>query len=230
MSAFVSTYPCLASPFFTSSFSVSLLFFIFRPSFLSFFVCFLLVPFLSLYFLSSLHLFHEKNNMKLLNLKVFHQSFHFWVFSLVLSFKSLFLVFVFPDFSLRFLFNINAFAFKNTSEKRRFLKKGGVQQNAVFFYEPLFCKMWKVIVIFGYFFSKFWLMLKHYKNRYFSTSLYNKWQKYHFEVLLSGPSRCYDLGQVRCNLKMANLAQIITPQICARNFVSKTNVLKPLLL
>ena len=40
----------------------------------------------------------------------------------------------------------------------------------------------------------------------------------HFEVLLSGPSRCYCLGQVDCNLKMANLDQIITPQICARNF------------
>ena len=41
----------------------------------------------------------------------------------------------------------------------------------------------------------------------------------HFEVLLSGPSRCYYLGQVDCILKMTNLAQIITPQICARNFV-----------
>ena len=40
----------------------------------------------------------------------------------------------------------------------------------------------------------------------------------HFEVLLSGPSRCYYLGQVDCILKMTNLAQIITPQICARNF------------
>ena len=43
----------------------------------------------------------------------------------------------------------------------------------------------------------------------------------HFEVLLSGPSRCYYLGQVDCNLKMANLAQIITPQICARNLFQK---------
>ena len=43
----------------------------------------------------------------------------------------------------------------------------------------------------------------------------------HFEVLLSGPSRFYYLGQVDCNLKMANLAQIITPQICARNICFK---------
>ena len=43
----------------------------------------------------------------------------------------------------------------------------------------------------------------------------------HFEVLLSGPSRCYYLGQVDCILKMTNLAQIITPQNCARNFFFK---------
>ena len=43
----------------------------------------------------------------------------------------------------------------------------------------------------------------------------------HFEVLLSGPSRCYYLGQVDCNLKMANLAQIITPQIWRAIIFSK---------
>ena len=48
-----------------------------------------------------------------------------------------------------------------------------------------------------------------------------------FQVLLSGPSRCYYLGQVDCNLKMANLAQIVTPQICARNLFQKKKV-KPL--
>ena len=41
----------------------------------------------------------------------------------------------------------------------------------------------------------------HFKNR-------KKQKKMHFEVLLSGPSRCYYLGQVDCNLKMANLAQV----------------------
>ena len=49
----------------------------------------------------------------------------------------------------------------------------------------------------------------------------------HFEVLLSGPSRCYYLGQVDCNLKMANLAQIITPQICASNLFSKRKCWNP---
>ena len=88
----------------------------------------------------------------------------------------------------------------------------------------------KVIVFFAPFFAQFWLMFrKHYKNRYFSTFLKAKnWKNIHFEVLLSGPSRCYYLGQVDCNLKMANLAQIITPQICARNFFVQKKVLKPL--
>ena len=55
-------------------------------------------------------------------------------------------------------------------------------------------------------------------------------KKYHFEVLLSGPSRCYYLGQVDCNLKMANLAQIITPQICARNFFQKKSAETPIFI
>ena len=55
---------------------------------------------------------------------------------------------------------------------------------------------------------------KHYKNRYFST--FSKATKNdHFEGLLSGPSKGYYLGQACCNIKMANLAQIITLQIFA---------------
>ena len=100
-----------------------------------------------------------------------------------------------------------------------------MQQNGFFFYEPVFFKMSKVIVFFCLFFAKFWLMFKkHNKNRYFSKFFKaTKTKKMHFEVLLSGPSRCYYLGQVDCILKMTNLAQniIITPQICARIFSKK---------
>ena len=66
---------------------------------------------------------------------------------------------------------MNVFGFK-TNKKHFFGKKGGLQQN-VFFYRPVFCKMWKVIVYFCPFFAQFWLMFKkkHYKNRYFSTFL-----------------------------------------------------------
>ena len=48
----------------------------------------------------------------------------------------------------------------------------------------------------------------------------------HKEVLLSGPSRCYYLGQVHCNLKMPKLAQIIHLKF-VRALFSKQNVLKP---
>ena len=112
---------------------------------------------------------------------------------------------------------------KNKVEKHQFLVKRGVATKRFFFWTcvlenvksyrffcPIFCQILVDVQ-------------KHYKNRYFSTFLKAKnWKKkMHFEVLLSGPSRCYYLGQVDCNLKMANLAQIITPQICARNFVFK---------
>ena len=49
-------------------------------------------------------------------------------------------------------------------------------------------------------------------KRYFSTFCKAKKAKKHFQVLLSGPSRCYYLVQVWCFLKMDNLDQIITPE------------------
>ena len=52
-----------------------------------------------------------------------------------------------------------------------FLVKRGVATNG-FFYQPVFWKMWKVMVFFCHFWGIFWLMFKkHYKNRYFSTFL-----------------------------------------------------------
>ena len=85
--------------------------------------------------LSSVLLFLEKNNMKILNWNFFSSSkcSLFWVSCLVFSLKSLFLIFVFfPDFELCFLFNIIVFGFKKTVEKHIFSKKGGLQQNGVF--------------------------------------------------------------------------------------------------
>ena len=54
----------------------------------------------------------------------------------------------FSVLSCVFWFNINGFGFKYPSWKTPICEKwGGVQQN-VFFFEPVFCKMWKVIVLF----------------------------------------------------------------------------------
>ena len=85
-----------------------------------------------------------------------------------------------------------------------------------------FGKYEKLSFFFAPFFAKFWLMFKKHNKIGISAHFKKqKIEKMHFEVLLSGPSRCYYLCQVDCNLKMANLAQIRTPQICARNFFSK---------
>ena len=108
------------------------------------------------------------------------------------------------------------FWFQNKLKKHIFLMKRGGCKKTFFCYQPVFCKMWKVIVfLFAPFLPNIgWCSKTHYKNRDFGTLKKQKIKK-HFEVLLSGPSSCYYLGQVDCNLKMANLAQIITPQICA---------------
>ena len=179
------------------------LFFLF--SFLSFFFAFFLfLVFLSFFpFLSSLLLFHERNNIKTLNCNFFSSIFFFFWFPVLFFLSN-------PFFLSLLFFLILSYVFCSTSmflvekikveKNTNFWSKGGLQQN-VFFYEPVFCKMWKVIVFF--FCPFFWPILvdvqKHYENRYFSTFLKAKKKKYHFEVLLSGPSRCYYLGQVDCN-------------------------------
>ena len=90
--------------------------------------------------------------------------------------------------------------------------------------------MWKVIVLFAPFLANVWLMFKkHYK---IGISAHSRKQKKgkkndHFEGLLSGPSKGYYLGQVCCNIKMANLAQIITLQIFAHTFFVKKKCWKP---
>ena len=73
------------------------------------------------------------------------------------------------------------------------------------------------------------LMFKtHCKHRHVIT-LPSKKKIDHFEGLLSGPSRGNYLCQVWCNIKIVNMAQIITPEIRLRNWAPlKTNVLRPL--
>ena len=196
----------LASPFFTSSFSVSLLFFSFFLLVLlsllslgSFFVSF----FISLS--SLVVLFHEKNNLKLLNLKAcFINPFSLFGFLSCFLLQMPFSCLCFPDFGLCFLFNINVFAFKKTSFLTPiFEKKKGVAIKCLL-YEPVFLQN---VTSHRFFWANFCQILvdvqKHYKHRYFSTFLYAKKRKiYHFEVLLSGPSWAF----------------LITPRICARNF------------
>ena len=125
----------------------------FLPSFLSFFfACFLFLVFVSFFpFLSSLLLFHEKNNIKIFNCNLFFSwniiSF-FWFSVLFSVWNPFFLSLLFPDFKLCFLFNINVFSSKkNQIEKHKCLVKKGVATKR-FFMNLCFCKMWKVIVFF----------------------------------------------------------------------------------
>ena len=122
MSLFVSPWPFWPPPF-PLSLSLSLSFF--PSSFLLFFGFFY-------FFVSSLFLFHEKNNIKFFNSKVFCSSTlsYFLVFCLVFSFKSLFLVLVFfPNFKLCF-YQHECFWFQNKQlQKHKLLVGRGLQPN-----------------------------------------------------------------------------------------------------
>ena len=131
-------------PHFSIPLSLSLSFFsFFFPSCLSFFAFFLFLVFLSFFpILSSLLLFHERNNIKTLNCNFFHQSFLFWVFCLV---------FLPIPFSYLCFLLISSYVFCSTSmflveiinveKKTPILVKRGVATKRCFFNEPVFCKM-----------------------------------------------------------------------------------------
>ena len=103
-----------------------------------------------------------------------------------------------------FLFNINVWL-KNQFEKLQLLVKiGGLQQNV--FYEPVFCKMWKILVVFAFFFGQTCLMFKNFENWYFITFEKQKNKKYHFEVLICGPNWLQlKNGQLGPDTKTSNL-------------------------
>ena len=116
-------------PLFLRCFSLVLFF---LSSFPSLFFAFFLFPWFCLFlsffflFLSSLLLYHERNNIKILNCKVFSSILSFFGFA-VLFFSYLFF---FPDFKLCLLFNINVFGFKKHKLKNTNLgSRGGLQQN-----------------------------------------------------------------------------------------------------
>ena len=209
--------------------SFFLLVFLFLLSFGSFFFS------LSFFFCLLWFCFLKTNNIKRFNCKVFfHQSCVFCWFPVLISLSNpFFLSLFFPGIHLCFLFHINVFGFKKHKLKNtNFWSKGELQQNGFFLITCVLQNVKSYRFLFAPFLAKFWLMFeKHYKNRYFSTFSKAKAKKNdHFEGLLSGPSKGYYLGQVCCNIKMANLAQIITLQIFAHTFFFQKKVLKPLFL
>ena len=102
---------------------------------------------------------------------------------------------------------------KNTN----FGSKGGLQQNG-FFNNLCFAKCEKLSFFRPFFGHILADVQKHY-NIGISARFLSKNKKM---TILKGSSKGYYLGQVCCNIKMANLAQMITLQIFARTFVFKS--------
>ena len=131
----------------------------------------------------------------------------------------------FPFLKLCFMVHINVLIFQESQLiKHQILVKSGVATKFFFCY-LCFAKSEKLSFLGPIFAQHLVGVQEHCKHRHFRTLKKQKCKKYHFEGLLSGPSRGYYLGQVCCNIKMANLAQIITPELLRAFF---KNVLKPL--
>ena len=82
---------------------------------------------------------------------------------------------------------------KHKLKNINFWSKGGLQQN-VFLLEPVFCKIWKVIVFFGPFLGQCLVdVQKHYKKSVFQHIFKSKKQKWQKMTILKG----YLRGQVR---------------------------------
>ena len=153
VSPFVSPWP-FWPPLFSISLSLSLsLSRYFLSFFLLVFFCFLLVPCFCLFLSFSVFfgfVSWKKQHQNIQLRSIFSSILsHYLVSCLVFSLRSLCRIlgfFFFPDFKLCSLFNINVFGFKKYKFKNtNFWWRGGLQQN-VFFNEPVFCKMWKVII------------------------------------------------------------------------------------
>ena len=160
---------------------------------LVFLFCFLFAPCFSLFlpFLSSLLLFHERNNINTLNCNFFCSSIFslFGVSCLVFSFESLFLSLFFLILSKLCFCSTSMFLVSKIKvENTNFGSKGGCNKT-VFFMSLCFAtceKLSFLLPIFG----QFWWMFKNdYDNLYFSTFLKRKKNK---NTIL----RCYYMGQV----------------------------------
>ena len=184
----------LASPFFNFSFSVYLFFFSFFPSFLSFFFAFFcFLVFVSFLFFLLCFCFMKRTTSERLMYKGFlHQSFLFFGFLSSFLFEIPFssLCF-FCWFKVMFLFNIFVFGFKKTKLKNtNFWSKGELQQNG-FFYDPVFCKVWKVIVFLGVIFLTNFGWCSKNTIKIGISALFKKakkWKKWPFSKSITGPS------------------------------------------
>ena len=127
---------------------------------LVFLFCFLFVSCFCLFFIFFFLLcfcFLKRTTWKFkLQFLFFHQFFLFFMVScLVFPFKSLFLIFFFLILSYVFCSTWMFLVSKQTTKKKLFFVKRGVATKRFFFLQPVFCKMWKVIVFFAPFLPNF---------------------------------------------------------------------------
>ena len=218
----VSPFACFPPPihsFFlclSLSLSLSLVFFSF-PCFLS---CFLLLPcFLSLCFLPCFFVLVScKDQHQNTKFQCFcYESFLCFWFPVLFCLSNRFFMSLFFSLSqVVFLVNINVFTFPKTTYKTTiFSEVGGRNKKFI----TCILQTVKVIIIFWPILGQMLVDVQKTVRIGILAPFYEqqKAKQYHFWVLSSGPSRCYYLGQVCCNIKMANLAHIIVPEMLARN-------------
>ena len=140
----------------------------------------------------------------------------FWGFLVLCSLSNPFLLSVFPNFKLCSLFNIDGSSFKKTTCVKKQIGQEGVCNKTLF----ITCVLQTVksclfLPIFGQIFVD--VPKKDWKIGVSAHFEQEKSKNYHFERILSGPSKGYYLVQVWPFLHMANLDQLITPKFFARN-------------
>ena len=133
----------------------------------------------------------------------------FWVSCPALSFKSLFLIFAFPDLKL-LVVQHQCFSVKEDKLKTQMFGQEGVARKRFVFTSLCFAPCEKLSFFSGPVFGQFWSMFEkkllialRYFQHIFKPEKKKKKQKIYFEGLLSGPSRGYYLVQVGPFIKMA---------------------------
>ena len=194
-------------PLFCFSFPVSLLLLSFFPSCFSSLVLFLFLVFVFFIVFLLCFCFMNRTTWKYkIAISWFSMNVFFFCFLSCFLFE-FFLSFFFPDFELCLLFNIIVFGFKKPKFKNtNFWTKGGLQHNG-FFYQAVFCKMWKVIVFGGGGLANFWLFFKNtIKIGILAHFSKQKLQKNDiFKCYCLVQVKCYYLVQVGCVLKKRQL-------------------------
>ena len=223
-------------PPFSLFLSLSLSFSFFLPSFLSFFFAFFcFLAFVSFFLLvSSLLLFHEKNNIKIFNYKVlFINPFSFLLVSslLFLSNPLSLSLFFFPDFKFCFC-STSVFFFKKCKfKKHQFFKKNRGCNITVFLWTCVLQNVKSYRFLGGHFFAFFGCFSKntikigisaHFSKQQ-NTKQWHVWKLLSGPSwkLLSGPSWKLLSGPSWVRLKNANLDQIITSNVLRAIWFSK---------